>query len=199
MSRPTLIGITGGIGAGKSVVTEIFKLLGTPVYDADSRAKRLMTEDPGLVEAITNTFGPDSYVNGTLNRTYLAEKVFSSEEETLKLNALVHPAVARDFCDWVDRQTSPYVLKEAALLFESESYKELDKVILVTAPEDLRIKRVQVRDSQRSVGQIRNIIKRQMDPHAAMKLAHEILNNDETSLLVPQIISLDNKIKKAIN
>lgn len=198
MNRPVLVGITGGIGAGKSIISEIFKLLAVPVYDADSRAKLLMVENEHLVHKITQAFGERSYKSGNLNRQYLAEKVFSSESATAKLNTLVHPAVAQDFKIWSNQQSSAYVLKEAALLFESGSYKELDKVILITAPEKLRIKRVINRDPQRTVEQITNIIARQMDQLDAMKLADEVIINDETHLLIPQVISIDKKIKKAI-
>lgn len=198
MNKPYLVGITGGIGAGKSTITEIFKLLGVPVYDADSKAKNLMINDKELVQRIIQLFGEESYHNGDLNRKYLAERVFSSENETARLNALVHPAVARDFKSWSDQQSSVYILKEAALLFESGSYKELEKVILVSAPEELRISRVQKRDPQRSLGQIKNIIERQMDQVEALTQADEVIYNDESNLLIPQVIAIDKKIKKAI-
>ena len=198
MTRPLLVGITGGIGSGKSTIAEVFRLLQVPVYDADSRAKLLMVEDDILVASVKQSFGPEAYTEGKLNRQYLAERVFANESETAKLNSLVHPAVARDFASWVSTQSSEYILKEAALLFETGSYKDLDKVILVTAPEEVRISRVQNRDPQRSDAQIRNIISKQIKVSKAMELADYTLPNDGSSLLIPQIIELDKEIKKAI-
>ncbi len=198
MNRPFLVGITGGIGSGKSIITELFGLLRVPVYDADSRAKLLMTEDEALATAVRETFGELAYSGGSLNRQYLAKKVFSSEQATVKLNSLVHPAVAHDFANWVSQQTAPYVMKEAALLFETGSYKELDKVILITAPEKLRITRVQKRDPQRSSEQIMNIISKQINEAKALPLADEVIVNDGRQLLIPQVLELDQKIKRAI-
>lgn len=196
MSKPLRIGITGGIGSGKSIISAVFTLLGIPVYNADNRAKLLMTEDPELQNSIITFFGKESFVDGQLNRQYLAHRVFANQEETTKLNSLVHPAVAIDFAQWVEKQDSPYILKEAALLFETGSYKELDQVILVTAPEELRLLRVRKRDPQRSLEQIRNIINKQMSEVEAIKLADEVLINDGGNLLIPQIIKLDEKIKR---
>lgn len=198
MNNPFLVGITGGIGSGKSTVAELFKILGIPVYDADSRAKVLMASDQQLIDLIINQFGERAYQDGVLNRQYLAEKVFANAAETAKLNAFVHPVVARDFKLWTSNQKTIYVLKEAALLFEAGSYQELDMTILITAPVELRIKRVKARDPQRSEKQIMNIINRQMAVEKAIKLADETIVNNEKSLLIPEVIKLDAKIKEAI-
>lgn len=198
MNKPLLVGITGGIGSGKSTVSAIFELLQVPVYNADLRARLLMTEDQALAKAITQNFGEEAYREGQLNRQYLAEKVFASRTATDRLNALVHPAVARDFDHWSTSQQAPYVLKEAALLFETGSYKALNQVVLVTAPKELRILRVQKRDPQRSREQIENIIDKQMSETEARNLANEVLINDGRSLLIPQVIAIHEKIKRAI-
>lgn len=184
------VGITGGIGAGKSTVTRVFQLFGTPIYDADTRAKILMEEDPSLVENIKSTFGDQAYIQGKLNSGYLAEKVFNNTLLIEKLNAFVHPSVARDFSSWVSQQRTSYVLKEAALLFESNSYQALDSIILVVAPLELRMKRIMKRDSQRSEQQIKNIIDKQLAVEEAMKLADYIILNDESELIIPQILAL---------
>lgn len=192
------VGITGGIGAGKSIITKIFALLDVPVYDADSNAKWLMANDKRLIEQITSLFGPESYFpNGSLNRKHLAEVAFISEANTQKLNAVVHPAVGEHYKDWAARQLSPYVLKEAALLFESQSYKQLHKIITVFAPVDLRIERVQKRDAHRSRDQIRRIIGSQMEDDEKIKLADFTIYNDDLQLVIPQVIKIDRALRDA--
>jgi len=184
------IGITGGIGSGKSTVARIFSLLGVPVYNADERAKWLMVHDENLISNIITQFGQDSYIDGQLNRQYLAEKVFKDELLVEKLNTLVHPAVASDFADWSSNYSSGYVLKEAALLFETGSYNELDATILVASPIELRIKRIEKRDPQRSREQIENIISRQIAIDEALSLADYVIDNDDSKLLIPQVLGL---------
>ena len=195
MSKPLLIGITGGIGSGKSTVAAIFNLLGIPVYNADVRARVLMNEEEQLISDIKERFGEQSYDNGLLNREYLAKRIFASEEETNKLNQLVHPAVARDFENWSLSQQTKYIVKEAALLFETGSYKELDKTILVVAPESTRIKRVLKRDSNRSAEQINNIIERQTSVEKVKPLASWIIKNDDSELIIPQVLRIHAAIK----
>src|ERR1700753_3336872 len=142
------IGITGNIGGGKTTVSKIFEVLGIPVFYANDAAKKVMVEDPILIEALKETFGTDAYFNdGALNRKHIASIVFNNETELVKLNSIVHPAVFRAFDNWVVQvKSAPYVMKEAALLFESTSYKMCDHSIMVTAPLELRIKRVMQRD-----------------------------------------------------
>lgn len=191
-NKPLQIGITGGIGSGKSLITHIFKVLNVPVYDADSRGKWLLANNSSLIEAVKANFGPASYDDqGTLNRNYLASRVFNDSLEVEKLNALVHPKVGEDYQDWVSRQSSAcYVIKEAALLFESGSYKGLDKVITVYAPAELRIARVLQRDLQRDRQQVEAIIKKQFSEEKRKRLADDVIINDESQLVVPQVLKL---------
>lgn len=191
MKKPLQIGITGGIGSGKSLVSRIFKLLGVPVYDADSRAKSIMTTDGILVSQIKKEFGVLSYrADGGVNREYLAERVFNDPEKLKQLNAWVHPRVGEDFIRWVTEQSSAYVLKEAALLFEARSNTALDKIIVVSAPEALRISRVLQRDKHRTEQQVRDIIRNQLNEEEKLKRADYILVNDDSKLLIPQVLEL---------
>lgn len=195
MTRPLHVGITGGIGSGKSLVSKVFSKLGVPVYDADSRARTLMTSDAILMLEIRQKFGDQSYFdNGTLNREYLSKAVFNDAAKLAALNGLVHPAVARDYVRWSEEnKTHPYLLKEAALLFEAGSYKTLDKIIVVQAPEELRIARVQKRDPHRDVQKIKDIIRNQMAEEEKLKRADFIVRNDESELVIPQVLALHQK------
>ena len=186
------IGITGGIGSGKSLVCRVFQTLGIPVYDADSHAKELMTTDGILISNIKKEFGELSYhTDGGLNRKYLSSAVFNDAEKLKTLNKLVHPRVAINYNEWVkDHSANPYVLKEAALLFEAGSYQQLDKIVVVAAPERLRIERVKQRDPHRSEEQIKSIIGSQMPQEEKMKRADFTIVNDECSLLIPQVLRL---------
>ena len=195
-NSPLRVGITGGIGTGKSTVAQIFKLLGVPVYDADTMAKNLMEEDEGLITSIKEAFGSDSYSGGQLDRQFLAEKVFSNEDLLAKLNALVHPVVAGHFAKWTNQFSDQFTLKEAALLFETGSYHDLDYVILVQSPLETRIERIISRDPQRSSEQILSIIERQMPVEEAIALADFIIQNDESHMLIPQALELQKKLIK---
>ncbi len=201
MNTPLQIGITGGIGSGKSLICKIFKCLGVPVYDADSHAKELMTTDGILVSDIKKEFGVLSYnVDGGLNREYLSKQVFNDPERLKTLNSLVHPRVGVDFERWTsERRDYPYVLKEAALLYESGSYESLDKVIVVYANEALRIQRVLKRDPHRTADQVRAIIKNQMPEEEKLKRADFTIRNDETTLVVPQVVSLHNRFNSRLD
>ncbi len=199
MSNPLQIGITGGIGSGKTLVSKIFACLGIPVYDADSHAKELMTTDGILVSQIKKEFGDLSYLSdGTLNRKYLSEVVFNKQERLDVLNKLVHPRVGENYTQWVKRHNNKaYVLKEAALLFETGSYQALNKIIVVHAPEEVRIKRVMHRDG-RAEQQVREIIRKQMSEEEKLKRADFIIYNDESSLIIPQVLSLHNSLQMNI-
>ena len=192
MHKPIQIGITGGIGSGKSLVCRIFHVLGVPVYDADSQAKKLMTTDGILIDEIKKEFGSLSYdEGGTLNRALISKAVFNEPEKLTKLNSLVHPRVAEDYNRWISEQNGAnYCLKEAALMFESESYRLLDKIIVVTAPDEQRIKRVMQRDPQRSRADVENIIKNQMAQEEKNKRADFVIKNDESELIVPHVLKL---------
>ncbi|MFD2201508.1 dephospho-CoA kinase [Shivajiella indica] len=193
--KPKLVGITGGIGSGKSTVAKIFSIFGIPVYFADDRAKWLMANDPSLKQQICDTFGQESYLeNGSVNRTFLASHVFSDEEKVKKINSLVHPAVKRDFENWVTAQKSPYILKEAALLFETGSYKELDKTINVSAPLKIRITRILLRDPHRNEKQIHDIIDKQLPDEEKNNLANFVIKNSDNKLLIPQVIKIHQEL-----
>jgi len=192
MKTPYHVGITGGIGSGKSLVCKIFECLGVPVYDADRHAKALMTTDGILIANIQKEFGHLSYnTDGSVNRNYLGEAVFNDPEKLKRLNNLVHPRVKEDYSKWIKQNDHhPYTLKEAALLFEAGSNKELNKIIVVHAPEELRIRRVLSRDAHRTKELVKEIIKNQMKEDEKLKQADFILYNDENQLLIPQVLKL---------
>ena len=192
MSGPLQIGITGGIGSGKTLICKIFHSLGIPIYDADSRAKILMTTDGILVEQIKKEFGMLSYnEDGSLNRKYLGQIAFDQKLKLEKLNQLVHPRVAKDYEEWViTHQHSPHVIKEAALLFESGSYKGLDKIVVVSASEQIRMKRVLQRDTHRTEKDVENIFGNQLPENEKLKRADFVIINDETRLVIPQVLEL---------
>lgn len=183
------VGVTGGIGSGKTTVCRIFEALNIPVYFADEAAKHLMHQDAALVAGIQRAFGEQAYKHGTLDRPFLANVVFNNPEKLSTLNALVHPAVFSDFEAWSSRQQSAYVIKEAALLFESGSYRLCDRSILVVSPLELRIKRILIRDAF-SEEQVRQRIARQMSDAEKAQLADFQLFNDEHALLIPQVLAL---------
>lgn len=187
------VGITGGIGSGKTTVCQIFERLGVPVYYADQRAKELMEDDKQLVADIRSEFGEDIYdTEGKLQRKKLAEIVFNDEEKLVKLNSLVHPAVFKDNQSWNEvlaKKGYPYTLKEAALLVETGSYLTLDKLIVVSAPEEDRIKRVMERD-QATREQVVARIKAQMPEEQKVKYADYIIYNDAIMDLVPQVTKI---------
>lgn len=192
MRKPLQIGITGGIGSGKSLICKIFQQLGVPIYDADSHAKELMTTDGILVNDIKKEFGDLSYhSDGSLNRIFLAGNVFNDQKRLDTLNKLVHPRVARDYQKWMQAHSDiSYVIKEAALLFESGSFASLDKIIVVDAPLDMRIKRVLARDPHRTVEQIKGIVEKQMPEAEKLKRADFIIVNDESQPVIPQVLKL---------
>ena len=191
-------GITGGIGSGKSTVCRLFALLGIPVYDADSRAKWLMTGDPQLVAAVKKNFGSNMYAaDGTLNRQALAARVFSDTAQLQLLNSLVHPAVLKDHEAWHRKQQNvPYTLKEAALLFESGSYKKLDTVILVSAPEELRIQRAMQRDGSTREAIVQRL-KNQLSEGERKKRSDHIILNDGEHSLIEQVLRLHHELSQA--
>lgn len=190
------IGVTGGIGSGKTVVCEIFRTLGVKVYNADMRAKEILNSDDLVRSQIIGSFGDDIYIDAFVDRKRLAAKVFNNPVELSKLNAIVHPAVARDFEIFAkDNQYEAYIIKEAAILFESGTYKNLDSVVLVYAQPEIRIKRVVERDkTDREAVMAR--MKNQMDDTEKMQLSNYIIyNNDEISL-IKQVIELHNIFKE---
>jgi dephospho-CoA kinase len=186
------IGITGGIGSGKTTVCKVFETLGIPVFYADTVAKGIMVIDPLLISGVKETFGPLSYLeDGTLNNKHIANIVFNDPAELAKLNQLVHPAVFRAFDSWVETVDSraPYILKEAALLFESESYKMCDQSILVIAPHKLKLERVIARDAL-TADQVTARMDKQFSDEKKMELADFILYNNESQSVIAQVMDL---------
>ena len=185
------IGITGNIGSGKTTVSKIFEVLGIPVFYADDEAKKVMVSDAILIDELKQAFGEQSYFeDGLLNRKHIAGIVFNNETELNKLNAIVHPAVFRAFDNWAPQfKNAPYVLKEAAVLFESSSYKMCDKSIMVTAPLELRIARVMLRDGL-SRDEILNREARQFSEETKLQLTDYVIKNDNTELVIPQVLAL---------
>jgi len=189
--QPLKVGVTGGIGSGKSVICRIFHVLGIPVFDADAEAKRVMVTDDELVRAIQAEFGKEAYrEDGALNRAYMAATVFADEGKLRKLNALVHPAVIRAGEEWAAAQRAPYTVKEAALLFESGSFRKNDYNILVTAPLAMRIARVMRRDNV-TADQVQTRIVHQWTDEEKERLADFKVVNDGVQAIIPQVLELD--------
>lgn len=189
------IGITGGMGAGKSTVCKIFEQIGVPIYDADSRAKWLMHNEPELKKEIKNNFGWDSYNRkDELNREYLAKVVFNNHEKLELLNKLVHPAVKQDYEQWtIQHREKPYSLKEAALLFESNSYKNLHKVIVVTCPIEMRIERITKRDHVKKEDILKRIQNQSTDKQRLSR-ADYVIYNDGNRSLIEQALKIHHQI-----
>ncbi len=192
------VGLTGGIGSGKTTVAHIFELLGIPVYYADGAAKRLMNEDEQLKAKIIIEFGAESYVAGKINKNYLATKIFSDKKKTAKINSIVHPITIADAEEWMQLQTTAYAIKEAALIFEAKAEKKLDIIIGVQSPLHMRIQRVMQRDNIAGAAVIARIQK-QMDETEKMNRCDFVIVNDEKTLLIPQVIKLNEKILENIN
>ncbi len=192
------IGVTGGIGSGKSLVCKIFSTLGVAIYDADSRAKWLTNNDKSIRDSVIEHFGKEAYTSVGLNRDYIAQKVFNNADQLQLLNSIIHPAVGTDYTQWASEQSSAYIIKEAALMFESGSYKMLDKIINVAAPIELRIARVLKRDSFRTKDEVLAIINKQLSDKERSKRSDYEIVNDEQEMLLPQVIKLHNEFKKLI-
>jgi dephospho-CoA kinase len=192
------IGLTGGIGSGKSTVAKIFEALDIPVYYADKAAKMLMNEDDEIKTEITKHFGKESYTEGQLNRSYIASIVFNDKEKLDLLNFITHAATIRDANEWIEQQTSPYIIKEAALIFESGSSEYLDYVIGIYSPAPLRIKRTMERDNI-TKDEVLKRMSRQIDEEMKMRLCDFIITNDEQQLVIPQVIELHEKFIRPIN
>lgn len=189
------IGITGGIGSGKTTACKLFETLGIPVYYADERAKWLMNNDPELRQQLIETFGTETYQeDGTLNRPYLAQLVFNDQNQLNKLNGIVHPAVRTDGILWDEKhQDTPYTLREAALLYESGIYQLLDQIICVTAPEDIRIARVIARDNTTAEA-VKARINKQWPEEKKVALADFIIQNDGNNSLIHQVYNIHHQL-----
>lgn len=187
------IGLTGGIGSGKSLVAHIFEVLGIPVYYADAAAKDIMNRDEVLKTEIIAHFGEAAYSDGLLNRKYLASKVFGDKEQLALLNSIVHPATIRDAENWMSEQHAPYTVKEAALIFESGSQEHLDYVIGVYAPKSLRILRTMQRDNV-SRDEVLKRMGNQINEEIKMRLCDFVVYNDEQQAILPQVLSLHQQL-----
>lgn len=198
MTLPLQIGVTGGIGSGKSTVCAIFESLGIPLYVADDRAKWLMQHDARIREAIVERYGEEAYAGGQLNRAYLSEKVFHDEAEVAYLNQLVHPVVGEDYEQWVKAQQGvPYIVREAAIMLEKGYHEHLHAVINVAAPPEERLLRVLLRDEHRNQEQVEAIMAKQLSEEERKKKAQHTIRNYGTHMLVPQVLTLDRIFRKA--
>lgn len=190
-----VIGITGGIGSGKTVVTQIFEALGYPVYNSDLEAKRLVVSDKGVKAKIIELLGEESYLpNGSYNTKFVGKKVFSDAKLLARLNDIIHPAVKLDFKRWSDKQRSSLLIKESALLLDKDFSQELDVVIAVVASDETRVLRIKKRDPYRSEEQVMAILKKQGDWGLKAERADYLIENDEGVFLLPQVKSLLEKI-----
>lgn len=193
-----IIGLTGGIGSGKSSVARVFETLGIPVFHADDFGKHVLTTDPHVVEAVTQLLGHAAYKNGQPDRAAIAAIVFSDPEKLAALNAIVHPAVARAFLRWQNEQdpSSPYCIRESAILFESGANKDCDKVICVTAPDEVRIARVMERDAA-TREQVMQRMARQMPQSEKENISDVVMLNDGEVAVIPQVVRIHNAFNEA--
>lgn len=188
------IGITGGIGSGKSIIGKILSIKGFPVFYSDLEAKRIMLHDKKVVAEIKQIFGDEAYLDNDINRSFLADKIFNQPELKNKVNAIVHPAVRQAFEDFAKNHQNTLVFNEAAILFETGGYKNFDSTILVIADEDLRLKRVMDRDNA-SMKSVKERMKNQWSDKKKADLADFIIENNENSLLVPQVEKIISKLQ----
>jgi dephospho-CoA kinase len=187
------IGLTGGIGSGKTTVAKIFEVLGIPVYYADDRAKELMESNENIKTQIIQNFGAESYIDGKLHRKHIAAIVFAKPENTAIINSIVHPVTIADANEWMLKQNTHYAIKEAALIFEANAETQLDYIIGVNSPLPLRIQRIMQRDNMDEAAVMARMQK-QMDVTEKMKRCHFIIENNETDLLIPQVLEIHQKL-----
>ncbi len=192
------IGLTGGIGSGKSTVANIFAQLGVPILQADQLAKEIMQHDESVKQKMVAAFGANAYINDLPNREFIAGIVFKDPFQLSVLNSIVHPATFAASIEWAKKQDAPYVIKEAALFFESGSAEGLDGIIGVYAPSALRIQRVMNRDGSNRE-QVIERMNQQIDDHLKMKLCDWVITNNEQELLIPQVIQLHEKLLQLSN
>lgn len=190
-----IVGLTGGIGSGKTTVAKAFHALGVPIYIADEEAKKLMNTSKVLKRQLTDLFGKQAYVNNELNRPFLADIIFKNESYLQKMNAIVHPKVGAHFKKWVLKQRADYVIKEAAILFENNGYKQCDFVITVTAPKDLKIARLLKRDST-TKEKIEAVMNNQWPDDAKVKLSHFVIDNTTIEKTRAQVLKIHHEILK---
>ncbi len=187
------VGLTGGIGSGKSTVARIFQVLGVPVFVADDAGRDILAYDLDVRKAVTDRFGAGTYPNGVVDRKALGGIVFNDADALKDLNAIVHPAVRAAFRKWALEQKSDYVVMEAAILAESEGYKAFDRLIVVTAPEDLRIQRVMARDNV-DANAVQARMRNQVSEDVRLRIADFVVRNDDTQLVIPQVLSIHQEL-----
>ncbi|TYA57273.1 dephospho-CoA kinase [Formosa maritima] len=188
-----IVGLTGGIGSGKTTVAKQFMALGIPVYIADDEAKKLMNRSKIIKRKLIQLFGEQAYINNKLNRPYLADKIFNNTSDLEKMNAIIHPIVATHFKKWVEKQKAPYVLKESAILFENDAYKNCDYIITVTAPKQLRIERLLKRD-ETSLEKIQAIMENQWNDNKKIEKSDFVIINKDLGETIHQVQLTHNKI-----
>lgn len=192
-----IVGLTGGIGSGKTTVAKQFQALGIPVYIADDEAKKLMNRSKIIKRKLIALFGDEAYKDNTLNRPFLADKIFNNAENLEKMNAVVHPKVASHFKNWLKKQIAPYVLKESAILFENGAYKDCDLIITVTAPLELRKKRLLKRDNT-TLEKIQAIVNNQWSDESKISKSHFVITNKDLEETKQQVQLTHNKIVNLI-
>jgi dephospho-CoA kinase len=190
-----IVGLTGGIGSGKTTVASFFKDYGVPVYIADEEAKKLMNRSKVIKRKLVQLFGEKAYINSELNKPYIANIIFNNKTYLQKMNAIIHPRVARHFIKWVKKQNAPYVIKEVAILFENGGYKSCDAVITVTAPKDIRINRLLKRDNS-TIEKIESIMKNQWTDEQKVKLSDYVIENISLESTKNQVSIIHNEIMK---
>lgn len=193
-----IVGLTGGIGSGKTTIAKFFESFGIPVYIADDEAKALMNRSKIIRRKLTKLFGDSAYENGKLNRPYLASKIFTDKLLLSKMNAIVHPKVASHFKSWLKKQSAPYIIKEAAIIFENKLENQYDYIITVVADQDLRIKRVMKRDNA-SKTKIQSIMSNQLSDEEKIKKSDFVITNNDLELAKQQVIEIHHQILQIIN
>ncbi|MBL7951028.1 MAG: dephospho-CoA kinase [Flavobacteriales bacterium] len=189
------VGLTGGIGSGKTTVARVFRTLGIPVFEADAEGRRVLSEDQGVIQAVAQRFGHGVLEDGRLDRAALAKIVFEDAGALKDLNAIVHPAVREGFQRWAGEQRTPYVMMESAIMLESGSSKLMDRVVLVTAPEELRIQRVVARDAVQPA-QVKARMDSQVSEEQRTTIAHHVIHNDDLQLVIPQVLAVHETLLK---
>ncbi len=193
-----IVGLTGGIGSGKTTVAKQFVTLGIPVYIADDEAKKLMRKSKVIKRKLIQLFGDKAYINDELNKPFIANIIFNDASFLKQMNAIIHPRVAKHFKKWMLKQEAPYVIKEVAILFENEGYKQCDYVITVTAPKDIRIERLLKRDNT-SEEKIEVIMKNQWNDADKVKLSHFVINNTDIESTKQQVFKTHHQLLKKIS
>ncbi len=191
------LGITGGIGSGKSSVCKVFRLLGIPVFAADEEARLIMENDKGLILRLNSLTGRDLYSKGSLDRVLLASLIFNNSSLLDKVNSLVHPVVFEHFNNWVEEQSSPYVIMEAAILLESGASTLVDRIAVVVAPVEERIERV-IQRNDLTREQVMDRVRNQMDDETRLKSSHYVIKNSENDMLIPAVLQLHEELLKYI-